>query len=171
VLSGAFEVVPHEDFYYGSLLCCLNIYRIKTELMENKKITVETLVPLPVEKVWHFWTSPEHIKKWNNASPDWHTPAAENDLRENGRFNYRMEAKDGSGGFDFEGAYTEVMEQKKIKYRLSDGREVEILFKPVDNATFIEETFDAEAENSVEAQRNGWQAILENFREYAERNI
>lgn len=139
--------------------------------MKDSRIKVETLVPVPIEKVWYFWTSPEHIRKWNNASPEWHTPAVENDLREKGRFNYRMEAKDGSSGFNFEGEYTEVLEHKKIKYRLGDGREVEVLFKPVDNATFIEETFDAEDGNSVEMQRNGWQSILENFREYAERNI
>lgn len=139
--------------------------------MKNDKIKVETLVPIPIEKVWHFWTSPVHIKKWNNASKEWHTPSVENDLREKGKFNYRMEAKDGSSGFDFEGEYTEVKEQKKIKYRLNDGREVEVLFKPVDNATFIEETFDPEAENPVDIQQKGWQAILENFREYAERNI
>jgi len=139
--------------------------------MKNNRIKVETLVPVPIEKVWTFWTSPEHIKKWNNASPEWHTPSAENDLREKGKFSYRMEAKDGSGGFDFGGEYTQVREHKEIRYRLDDGREVEIVFKPVDNATFIEETFDAETENSIEMQRNGWQAILENFREYAERNI
>lgn len=139
--------------------------------MKDNKIKVETLVPLPIEKVWKLWTSPEHIKKWNNASPDWHTPSAENDLRENGKFKYRMEAKDGSTGFDFEGEYTEVKEHGKIKFQLTDGREVEVVFKPVDNATFIEETFEAEAHNSVVVQRNGWQAILENFREYAERNI
>lgn len=139
--------------------------------MKNSRIKVETLVPVPIEKVWYFWTSPEHIKKWNSASPDWHTLSVENDLRKNGRFNYRMEAKDGSSGFDFEGEYTEVQQHKVIKYRLGDGREVEVEFKPVDNATFIEETFDAEAENPVEMQRNGWQSILENFREYVERKI
>ncbi|WP_029036913.1 SRPBCC domain-containing protein [Salinimicrobium xinjiangense] len=139
--------------------------------MKDNRIQVETLVPLPIEKVWNLWTTPEHIKKWNNASPDWHTPFAENELRENGKFKYRMEAKDGSAKFDFEGNYTEIKEHRMIKYRLTDGREVEIIFKPVDNATFIEETFDAEAGNSVAKQKEGWQAILENFREYAERNI
>lgn len=145
--------------------------KIYSCVMEKKKIKVETLVPLPVEKVWYYWTSPEHIKKWNHASPDWHTTSVENDLREKGKFNFRMEAKDASGGFDFEGEYTEVNKPKKIKYRISDGREVEVLFKPIDNATFIEETFDAEEDNPVDMQQKGWQAILENFREYAERNI
>lgn len=139
--------------------------------MKTNKIKVETLVPLPIEKVWNLWTSPDHIKNWNHASPDWHTPSAENDVREKGKFNYRMEAKDGSTGFNFEGEYTEVKEHKLIRYRLSNGREVEVVFKPVDNTTFIEETFDPEADNPIKMQRDGWQAILENFREYAERNI
>lgn len=139
--------------------------------MENKRITVETLVALPVEKVWNLFTTPEHIMQWNNASTDWHTPAAENDLRKNGRFLYRMEAKDGSSGFDFEGEYEEVEKHKLIKYRMPNGRKVEINFKPVDNATYLEETFDPESEFSIEMQRNGWQAILENFRHYAEKTI
>lgn len=139
--------------------------------MEKKGITVEVLVPLPVEKVWQLWTSPEHIKKWNFASPDWHSPEAENDLRVGGRFNYRMEARDNSAGFDFVGEYLEIDPHKRIKYKMDDGREVEILFKSIDNATYIEETFDPEKENSREMQKNGWQAILENFRLYAEKNI
>lgn len=139
--------------------------------MKKEKIKVETLVPLPVEKVWTLWTSPQHITKWNFASPDWHSPEAENDLQPGGKFKYRMEAKDGSAGFDFEGKYEEVKENKFIKYRMTDGREAEVIFKPVDNATYIEETFDPEGENPVEKQRDGWQAILENFRSYAERNI
>jgi len=139
--------------------------------MENEKIKVETLVPLPVERVWELWTSPQHITKWNNASQDWHTPSAENDLRPGGKFNYRMEAKDGSRGFDFEGEYEEVKPHKLLQYRMSDGREATVVFKPIDNATFIEESFDAEKQYSVEMQREGWQAILDNFRNYAERNI
>lgn len=139
--------------------------------MENKKITVETLVPFPAEKVWQLWTQPEHIKKWNFASPDWHSPQAENDLREGGKFKFRMEARDGSAGFDFEGKYVEIEPHKKIKYLIDDGREVEIIFKTIDNATYIEESFDPDQENPVEMQKKGWQQILENFREYAERNI
>ncbi|MCY2687660.1 SRPBCC family protein [Salinimicrobium sp. TH3] len=138
--------------------------------MKTKKITVETLVPLPVEKVWQLWTGTEHIKKWNFATPEWHTPSAENDLKESGKFNYRMEAKDGSQGFDFSGEYQEVEPHRLIRYRMDDGREVSIHFKPVENATFIEETFDPEQENSIQQQRDGWQAILENFRKYAESN-
>lgn len=140
-------------------------------MSSNNKIKVETLVPLPVEKVWKLWNTPEHITRWNFASLDWHSPTATNDLQQGGKFSYRMEAKDGSEGFDFEGQYEEVVENKLIKYRLGDGREVEVVFKPVDNATYIEETFEAESENSEEMQRQGWQAILENFRKYAEKNI
>ena len=136
--------------------------------MKTGKINVETLVPLQVEKVWHLWTEPEHIKRWNFATPGWHTPAAENDLRKEGFFNFRMEAKDGSSGFDFSGRYEEIEPHRLIRYTLADGREVIIHFKPVDNATFIEESFDPEEQNSREMQRDGWQAILENFRKYAE---
>ena len=137
--------------------------------MKSNKITVETLVPLPVEKVWRYWTGAEHIKNWNFATPEWHTPSAENDLREKGKFSYRMEAKDGSSGFDFSGEYQEIEHHRHIKYTLSDGREVRIHFKPVENATFIEETFDPDSAHSTELQRDGWQAILENFRKYAEK--
>lgn len=136
--------------------------------MEAKKITVETLVPLPVEKVWELWTKPEHIKKWNSASPDWHSPAVENDFRKSGSFKYRMEAKDGGAGFDFSGTYTEIEPHRFISYTMDDGRTVSIHFKPVENATFIEETFETEKENSIQQQRDGWQAILDNFRNYAE---
>ena len=136
--------------------------------MKTGKISVETLVPLPVEKVWHLWTDPEHIKKWNFATAEWHTPNAENDLRTRGSFNYRMEAKDGSAGFDFSGKYEEIQPHRFIRYTLGDGRQVSVHFKPVENATFIEESFDPEQENSREMQRDGWQAILENFRKYAE---
>ncbi|WP_324721016.1 SRPBCC family protein [Salinimicrobium sp. HB62] len=138
--------------------------------MKTGKITVETLVSLPIEKVWHLWTAPEHIKRWNFATPEWHTPAAENDLRKEGSFKYRMEAKDGSAGFDLSGKYKEVEPHRLIRYILGDGREVGIYFKAVDNATFIEETFDPEEQNSREMQRDGWQAILENFRKYAEQH-
>lgn len=139
--------------------------------MKSRKITVETLVPLSVEKVWQLWTKPEHIRKWNFATPDWHKPSAENDLREKGKFRYRMEAKDGSTGFDFSGEYREVVHHRQITYAMGDGREVTVQFKPIENATFIEETFDPEQNNSIESQRDGWQAILENFRKYAERNL
>lgn len=139
--------------------------------MKAKKITVETLVPLPVEKVWILWTSPEHITKWNFASPQPDSQKAEIELHAGGKFRYRIEARDGSAGFDFEGTLEEISPKKYIKYRMDDGRKAEVVFKPVDNATFIEKSFDPETESSIEMQRDSWQAVLENFRKYAERNI
>lgn len=139
--------------------------------MDNPtKITVETTVNAPVEKVWECWTNPEHITKWNFASDDWHSPSAENDLRVGGKFSSRMEAKDGSFGFDFAGVYDEVENHKLIAYSLGDERKVRVTFDGNGASTKVVETFDAEDTNSVEMQRNGWQAILDNFRKYAESN-
>jgi uncharacterized protein YndB with AHSA1/START domain len=132
------------------------------------KITVENTVNVPVEKVWHLWTTPAHITKWANASDDWHTSHAENDLKEGGRFLSRMEARDGSYGFDFGGVYDEVKTNKLIAYTLGDGRKVRIIFSGSENETQVVETFEAESENPVELQRSGWQAILNNFKKYAE---
>jgi len=131
-------------------------------------ITVEATVLAPVEKVWKLWTGPEHITKWNNASDDWHTPSATNDLRVGGKFSSRMEAKDGSFGFDFGGTYTTVKVNELIAYTLGDERKVEIKFSPNGNGTKVTETFEAEGTNPVEMQRDGWQAILNNFKKYVE---
>ena len=137
-------------------------------MTKNKTIAIETTVVAPVEKVWKLWTAPEHIKKWNNANEEWHTPKAENDLRVGGRFVARMEAKDGSMGFDFGGTYDEVKPRELISYTLDDGRKVAITFSSEENATRITETFEAENANPIEMQRVGWQAILDNFKRYAE---
>ncbi|WHY00305.1 SRPBCC family protein [Neobacillus sp. DY30] len=134
----------------------------------SKKITVETTVQAPVAKVWEYWTEPAHITKWNAASDDWHTPRAENDLRAGGKFLSRMEAKDGSFGFDFEGVYDEVKVHELIEYSLEDGRKVTITFKGQGDATEVVESFDADTENSIDMQQQGWQAILNNFKKYAE---
>jgi uncharacterized protein YndB with AHSA1/START domain len=134
----------------------------------NIKITVKTTVNAPIGKVWKYWTEPDHITKWNNASDDWHTPFAENDLRVGGKFLSRMEAKDGSFGFDFGGIYDEVKLNEEISYTLGDGRKVNITFFDQENETEIIETFDAETTNSIELQQQGWQAILDNFKKYAE---
>lgn len=131
-------------------------------------ITVETTVDAPAEKVWEYWTKPEHITKWSYASDDWHTPFAENDLRKGGKFSSRMEAKDGSLGFDFGGVYDEVKTNELIAYTLGDGRKVEVIFSPAGNKTKVVETFEAETENPVEMQKGGWQAIMDNFKKYAE---
>jgi uncharacterized protein YndB with AHSA1/START domain len=133
-------------------------------------ITVESIVKAPIEKVWKFWVGPAHIKNWNAASADWHTPHAENDLRVGGKFSSRMEAKDGSFGFDFGGVYDEVETYKTIAYTLSDGRKVKIVFSSMGNETKVKETFEAENTNSIELQRGGWQAILDNFKKYTETN-
>ena len=139
--------------------------------MENKtNITVEATINAPVEIVWHYWTDPEHITQWNNASPDWHTPTAENDLTVGGKFTSRMEAKDGSMGFDFGGTYTAVTPDSHLAYTLDDDRKVTIDFTSEEDNTKIVETFEAESQNSIELQQGGWQAILNNFKKYAEEN-
>jgi uncharacterized protein YndB with AHSA1/START domain len=133
-------------------------------------ITVETTVKAPAEKVWKYWTGPEHITKWNNASDDWHTPSAKNDLRAGGRFSSRMEAKDGSFGFDFGGVYDEVKTNQLIVYTLDDGRKVKIIFTSLGNETKVTETFESEGTHSIEMQKDGWQAIVNNFKKYTEAN-
>jgi uncharacterized protein YndB with AHSA1/START domain len=134
----------------------------------NATIKVTTTINAPVEKVWEHWTSPEHITKWNNASPDWCTPQAQNDLRIDGRFKYRMESRDGSMGFDFEGVYTDVKPLEYIAYTIDDGREVTIHFNQTGNETAVEEYFEAEYTHPLEMQQMGWQAILDHFKSYTE---
>lgn len=136
--------------------------------MEKIQITVQSKVNAPVEKVWDYWNAPEHIMKWNSASPDWHTPKSENDLRVGGKFCARMEAKDGSFGFDFGGVYDEVVANERIAYTMEDGRKTEITFINHGDTTEVIETFDAEGQNPVEMQQAGWQAILDNFKKYTE---
>jgi uncharacterized protein YndB with AHSA1/START domain len=131
-------------------------------------ITVETTLNVPVEKAWQIWTEPSHITQWCQASDDWHAPYAENDVRAGGKFKTTMAAKDGSMQFDFEGQYSQVEPNKSIHYEMSDGRKVSILFSNDSGKTKITETFDPEAQHSEEMQRGGWQAILDNFRKYAE---
>jgi len=132
------------------------------------KVTVQAVVQAPVEKVWKYWTEPEHITKWNQARDDWHAPWAENDLRVGGKFVTRMEAKDGSVGFDFGGTYDVVKTHEEIAYTLGDGRKVNISFNARGNETEVVETFDAESVHPVEFQRAGWQAIMDNFKKYTE---
>ncbi|MFC4101463.1 SRPBCC family protein [Paenibacillus xanthanilyticus] len=131
-------------------------------------LTVEAIVNKPVEHVWKVWTEPAHIKQWNNASEDWHTPHAENDLRVGGTFSSRMEAKDGSFGFDFGGTYDVVDLHETIAYSLGDGRQVKISFVAEGETTKVVESFEAEGTNPVDMQQAGWQAILDNFKKYAE---
>jgi uncharacterized protein YndB with AHSA1/START domain len=138
--------------------------------MNKTKITIEALISADVKKVWDYWTKPESITKWNFASDDWHCPSAENDLRVGGKFKSRMEAKDGSFGFDFKAFYDEVVDQKKISYTLTDGGRVITDFEDQNGKIKVTTTFDAENENPVELQRTGWQAILNNFKKYVESN-
>lgn len=131
-------------------------------------ITVETEIKAPIEKVWEFWTEPEHITHWNFASDNWCCPSATNDLRPNGKFVYRMEAKDGSMGFDFNGIYKQIEKNKYISYEMEDGRKVEIEFKVNGDSIKLTESFEPEGTNSDEMQRVGWQSILENFKKLVE---
>lgn len=138
--------------------------------MNKTKVTVEATVSANAKKVWDYYTAPEHITKWNFASEDWHCPSAENDLRVGSKFNSRMEAKDGSFGFDFEGVYDEVINQKKIAYTMPNGRQVTTDFESDSGRTKVSTTFDAENENPIEMQKTGWQTILDNFKKYVEEN-
>ena len=135
---------------------------------EKTTITVQTTVNANVEKVWNHWTRPEHITGWNFASDDWHAPRATNDVRVDGKFNWRMEAKDGSAGFDFEGIYSNVQPHKLIEYAIIGGRKVKIVFAGNEMATVVTETFEAEETNPIEMQKAGWQSILNNFKKHVE---
>lgn len=138
------------------------------ETQDKAVIMIYVKISAPTEVVWKRWTCPEDILKWNQASDDWHTPRAINDLRDGGRFVFRMEAKDGSFGFDFSGIYDRVQPNNLINYTLDDGRKVTIVFQNNGNETTVIETFEAENANSIEQQRNGWQSILNNFKKYTE---
>lgn len=133
------------------------------------KVTIDITILAPVEKVWDYFNDPKHIVKWNFAHESWYCPSSENDLKVGGKFNNRMEAKDGSFGFDFTGIYDEVDKNERIKYNIEDGREVEVIFEKIDeNTTKVTQIFDPEKQNSVEMQREGWYAILNNFHKYVE---
>ncbi len=136
--------------------------------MNKTTITVETTVNQPIAQVWERWTQPEHITHWNFASDDWHCPAAVNNVQPGERFSWRMEARDGSVGFDFSGVYDQVQPHKQIVYTMDDGRQATIDFTDLGDRTKVTETFEAEGTHSIELQRSGWQAILDNFRKYAE---
>ncbi|MEZ5490276.1 MAG: SRPBCC family protein [Gammaproteobacteria bacterium] len=132
------------------------------------KITIETTVNASLDDVWSAWITPDDINQWNAATNDWHNPSSTNDLRVGGRFSYRMEAKDGSMGFDFEGTYTTIIEKQLIEFDMDDERTVSIRFVSEDGQVRVIESFDAEDEHSAEQQRQGWQSILNNFAKYVE---
>lgn len=133
----------------------------------NNPITIQTTVDAPIDTVWKCWISPEHITQWNAASEDWHTPKAMSNFEIGGSFSYRMEAKDGSMGFDLNGVFDQINEHRFIAYTMEDDRKVEIDFEAQGNQTLITERFEAESMNSRELQQMGWQAILNNFAKYA----
>ena len=132
--------------------------------MDTIKITIEADIKADPQKVWDCWTLPEHITHWNFASDDWKCPYARNDLRVGGIYMARMEAKDGSFGFDFEAVYDEIIEHQKIAYTMGDGRQATTNFEQKGDSTHVSTVFDAESSNSIEMQKNGWQAILNNFK-------
>lgn len=132
------------------------------------KITVQTTVNSTIENVWKVWTTPDDILQWNSVSDDWNTTKAKNDLKNGGKFSYRMEAKDGSFGFDFDGVYNIIKTNELIEYTMTDGRKSIIIFTTQDQQINISQTFDAETQNTIELQRNGWQNIMDNFKKYIE---
>lgn len=134
----------------------------------TSKITIETTIKSDIDTVWKRWTTPSDIKKWNTASPEWHTTKAENNLKKGGHFSSRMEAKDGSMGFDFDGIYEDIIPNKHIAYVLDDNRKVDIKFETIETGIKITETFEPENQNPAEMQKQGWQAILDNFKTYVE---
>jgi len=138
--------------------------------MQFNKITIEASILASPQKVWEFYTNPIHIVNWNFASDDWHCPSATIDLRVGGKINSRMEAKDGSFGFDFVITYTEIIPEQKIAYSMEDGRQAIVLFEKMNDAVKVTITFDAENENALELQKFGWQSILNNFKKYTENN-
>ena len=136
--------------------------------MEKTKVTLQAAVDATIEKAWKTWTEPKHIIHWNSASDDWHSPSAVNDLKPGGKFSYRMEAKDGSEGFDFTGTYDEVVPYEKISYTMDDDRRVWTTFTERDGKVFIESIFEAENTFPVEMQKEGWQSILNRYMAYTE---
>ncbi len=137
----------------------------------DNKITIQATVLANNEKVWDYYTSANHITGWNFADDSWHCPAASNDLRPGGKYSARMEAKDGSFGFEFEAIYNEIVPLKKIVYTMTDGRQATVLFEAGENQTEVTVIFDPETQNSIDLQRDGWQAILNNFKKYTEGSV
>ena len=138
--------------------------------MKNDAIKIKTLVNAPNKLVWNFYTEPEHIMNWNYATDQWHCPRASCDLRPEGEFSFHMASKDGKHEFDLKGTYIDIQPEEFISYALEDGREVQVKFKNTLNGISIEQTFEPEASNSHEMQRNGWQTVLDNFKKYVELN-
>jgi uncharacterized protein YndB with AHSA1/START domain len=137
--------------------------------MNTTKITVQEIIDADKNKVWNYYTNPDHIIKWNFADPSWYCPSAENDMKVGGKYRARMEAKDGSFGFDFEAIYSEIIDMKQFTYEFG-GRIATVMFNEINNQTEIIVTFDPENQNPIEMQKGGWQAILNSFKNYTEAN-
>jgi uncharacterized protein YndB with AHSA1/START domain len=152
---------------YSSVLYSTSFSYIAA-IMEKQSLTVEAAIAAPINTVWSCWTEPQHITQWNAASPDWHCPRASNDLQVGGKYFARMEAKDCSFGFDFEAIYDEVVPQKTITYTMTDGRRATTEFEDLGGTTRVTTRFDADSEHSLDLQQAGWQAILNNFKQYVE---
>jgi uncharacterized protein YndB with AHSA1/START domain len=148
----------------------LIINQLKRNNMSKTKITVQATIQADKKKAWDYYTNPTHITKWNFADPSWHCPNAKNELRVGGKYQARMEAKDGSFGFDFEAIYTELLEEEKFTYEMADGRQASVTFTNKSGQTEVVVVFDAENENPIEMQKGGWQAILNSFKTYVESN-
>lgn len=144
-------------------------FQTKNKKKMSNKIKVQALIKAGLDKVWDYYNSPEHIVKWNFADPSWHCPSSENDMQVGGKFKSRMEAKDGSFGFDFEAVYTKIQPKQSFSYEFG-GRNATVSFNDLGAETLVEILFDAETENSIELQQQGWQAILNNFKNYTENN-
>ena len=138
------------------------------ETVSKTTITVKTVVDAPIEKIWEIWTTPQHITQWNNASPDWHCPKAENNLTVGNKFVYTMASKDGAMSFDFSGIYSEIIPLSKIAYAMEDGRKVIITFEQSGEKIIVTESFDPETIHPHDVQQKGWQSILNNFKAYLE---
>lgn len=163
----------HDDYYEMFLQMWPNALTLLKQVSEEShktKITISTSINATPEKVWKYWTEPEHITQWNHASDDWHCPQAENNLIVKEKFSYTMASSDGNTSFDFEGIYSLVENQKAIHYTMADGREVQVLFTTIGKTVTVTEIFDAENVHSIELQRNGWQSILNNFKQHVESN-
>ena len=136
-----------------------------------QKLTVSTEINKPINEVWDFFNNPKHIINWNFAHESWECPSAKNDLKVGGKLEVRMQAKDGSFGFDLVGIYDEVIENELIKYHFEDDRNIKVIFERLsDNKTKVTENFDPENMNPLDFQKDGWQAILDNFKNYSESN-
>lgn len=158
----------YADMFRNMWQKSLAIVALLSEIKQTPALIAEVTVQAPLANVWHLFTAPEHIIHWNQASPDWHTPRAVNDLRMGGTFSSHMAAKDGSASFDFTGTYTEVEPQSLLTYDLYDARKVVTIFNGEGDATRITTVFEPETENAPQLQQQGWQAIIQSFKEYAQ---